>query len=140
MSIRLDFEKGRGAHLISALCLTHEERADELKHLLHNNEGIRIEVSGNKKNRSRSHEKYYRKWSRAFGNHCGLMPDEIHDELLGLAFGSVEVETKFGIRRRPSQRSADCTSSTYAELIEVLIRVSAEMGFRVPPPYEQDNN
>ena len=67
------------------------------------------------------------------------MPDEIHDELLCLAFGSVEVETKFGIRRRPSQRSADCTSSTYAELIEVLIRVSAEMGFRVPPPYEQDN-
>ena len=126
--------------MISALCLTHEERADELKHLLHNNEGIRIEVSGNKKNRSRSQENYYRKWSRAFGNHCGLMPDEIHDELLCLAFGSVEVETKFGIRRRPSQRSADCTSSTYAELIEVLIRVSAEMGFRVPPPYEQDNN
>ena len=99
MPISLDFEKGRGTHLITALCLTHEERADELKHLLDNSEGIRIEVSASK----------------------------------------TEVETKFGIRRRPSQRSADCTSSTYAELIEVLIRVSAEMGFRVPPPYEQDN-
>jgi hypothetical protein len=139
MPISLDFEKGRGTHLITALCLTHEERADELKHLLDNSEGIRIEVSASKKDRSRSQENYYRKWSRAFGNHCGLMPDEIHDELLCLAFGSIEVETKFGIRRRPSQRSADCTSSTYAELIEVLIRVSAEMGFRVPPPYEQDN-
>tara|TARA_R110000796_G_scaffold48394_2_gene116020 strand:+ start:531 stop:953 length:423 start_codon:yes stop_codon:yes gene_type:complete len=139
MSISLHFEKGRGAHFISALCLTHEERADELKHLLGSSEGIRVEVVADKKDRSRSQENYYRKWSRAFGSHCGLMPDEIHDELLCLAFGSTEVETKFGIRRRPSQRSADCTSSTYAELIEVLIRVSAEMGFRVPPPYEQDN-
>jgi len=139
MSISLHFEKGRGAHFISALCLTHEERADELKHLLGSSEGIRVEVLADKKDRSRSQENYYRKWSRAFGSHCGLMPDEIHDELLCLAFGSTEVETKFGIRRRPSQRSADCTSSTYAELIEVLIRVSAEMGFRVPPPYEQDN-
>lgn len=139
MSISLHFEKGRGTHFISALCLTHEERADELKHLLGSSEGIRVEVLADKKDRSRSQENYYRKWSRAFGSHCGLMPDEIHDELLCLAFGSTEIETKFGIRRRPSQRSADCTSSTYAELIEVLIRVSAEMGFRVPPPYEQDN-
>jgi hypothetical protein len=58
----------------------------------------------------------------------------MHDEMLCLAYGSEEVETKFGIKRRPMKRSGQLTAKKYSELIHVLVMTAAEMGFAVPPP------
>jgi hypothetical protein len=96
--------------------------------------GLTITVEKIKKERSRQQEKYYRKWCNAFARHCGLTPDEMHDEMLCLAYGSEEVETKFGIKRRPMKRSGQLTTKKYSELIHVLVMTAAEMGFAVPPP------
>ena len=96
--------------------------------------GLTITVEKIKKERSRQQEKYYRKWCNAFARHCGLTPDEMHDEMLCLAYGSEEVETKFGIKRRPMKRSGQLTAKKYSELIDVLVMTAAEMGFAVPPP------
>jgi hypothetical protein len=96
--------------------------------------GLTITVEKIKKERSRQQEKYYRKWCNAFARHCGLTPDEMHDEMLCLAYGSEEVETKFGIKRRPIKRSGQLTAKKYSELIHVLVMTAAEMGFAVPPP------
>jgi len=96
--------------------------------------GLTITVEKIKKERSRQQEKYYRKWCNAFARHCGLTPDEMHDEMLCLAYGSEEVETKFGIKRRPMKRSGQLTAKKYSELIHVLVMTAAEMGFAVPPP------
>ena len=96
--------------------------------------GLTITVEKIKKERSRQQEKYYRKWCNAFARHCGLTPDEMHDEMLCRAYGSEEVETKFGIKRRPMKRSGQLTAKKYSELIDVLVMTAAEMGFAVPPP------
>lgn len=96
--------------------------------------GLTITVEKIKKERSRQQEKYYRKWCNAFARHCGLTPDEMHDEMLCRAYGSEEVETKFGIKRRPMKRSGQLTAKKYSELIHVLVMTAAEMGFAVPPP------
>ena len=63
-----------------------------------------------------------------------MTPDEMHEEMLCQTFGSEEVDTKMGIRRRPIKRSSGTNTSTYAELIETLVRVSSELGFVVPLP------
>ena len=42
------------------------------------------------------------------------------------------MNTKFGMRRRPLQRSGESSVGKYAELIDTLIRVAGEMGFVVP--------
>ena len=69
----------------------------------------------------------------------GLTPDEMHNELLCQCYGSEEVDTKFGIVRRPVKRSNDATRGDYSELIETLCRVAAEMGFDVPPPATEES-
>jgi|TARA_R110000824_G_scaffold123219_1_gene280840 hypothetical protein len=96
--------------------------------------GLQIDVSVKKKERSRPQENYYRKWCGRFANFCGMTPDEMHEEMLCQTFGSEEVDTKMGIRRRPIKRSSGTNTSTYAELIETLVRVSSELGFVVPLP------
>ena len=58
----------------------------------------------------------------------------MHEEMLFKTFGSEQVETKMGIRRRPNKRSSGTNTSTYADLIDALVRVSANMGFEVPLP------
>ena len=63
--------------------------------------GMTIDLKPQKTNRSRPQENYYRKWSRDFGKHVGLTPNEMHEEILCLHFGSEDVETPFGIKRRP---------------------------------------
>ena len=50
--------------------------------------GLTIVVEKVKKERSRQQEKYYRKWCSIFAKHCGLTPDEMHDEMLCRAYGS----------------------------------------------------
>ena len=57
----------------------------------------------------------------------------MHNELLCQCYGSEEINTKFGVVRRPVKRSNDATRGDYSELIETLCRVAAEMGYDVPP-------
>jgi len=96
--------------------------------------GIRISFEKIKKSRSRQQENYYRKWVNEFARWCGMTHDELHEELLCRAYGSEEISTKFGIRRRPLKRSNDTTQSKYGELIDQLIITAAEIGFAVPEP------
>ena len=65
--------------------------------------GVKVSIDPVLAERTRRQEGYYRKWSREFGRFCGMTPDEIHEELLCVTYGSVEVETKFGVRRRPQK-------------------------------------
>lgn len=100
--------------------------------------GMTIDLKPQKTNRSRPQENYYRKWSRDFGKHVGLTPNEMHEEILCLHFGSEDVETPFGIKRRPTQRSNTSNREEYTELIQTLIRVAAEMDFVIPEPRHDD--
>jgi hypothetical protein len=100
--------------------------------------GMTIELKPQKTNRSRPQENYYRKWAREFGKHVGLTPNELHEEILCIHFGSEEVETPFGIKRRPIQRSNDSDRDEFTELIGTLIRVAAEMDFTIPEPRHDD--
>jgi len=100
--------------------------------------GMTIDLKPQKTNRSRPQENYYRKWSREFGKHVGLTPAEMHDEILCLHFGSEDVETPFGLKRRPIQRSNTSNREEYTDLIETLVRVAAEMDFSIPEPRHDD--
>ena len=97
-------------------------------------EGLVLTIKPPMRFKTRSQENYYRKWCGQFAKYCGLTPDEMHEEILCITYGSEEVETKFGTRRRPVQRSSSASVKEYSELVETLIRVAAEMGFAVPPP------
>lgn len=90
--------------------------------------------------RSRSQEGYYRKWSRGFAEFCGMTPDEMHNEMLLQTFGTIEVETKFGWRKRPNKRSNNTTKQEFSSLIETLIRTAAEMGFDIPPAHREEDD
>ena len=100
--------------------------------------GLVIEIEEAKKSRSRQQERYYRKLCAEFAKHCGMFPDEMHEELLCRAFGSETVETKMGVVRRPHQRSGDVGVGDYARLIDVLISTAGELGFRVPPAFSDE--
>ena len=96
--------------------------------------GVELWIQPVKDERTACQQGYYRKWAREFGNFTGNTPDEIHEIMLSRTNGSNQVETKFGVMNRPIQRSADQSKSSYSDLIETLIRESAEMGFIIPPP------
>ena len=100
--------------------------------------GMTLELKPQKTNRSRPQENYYRKWSREFGKHVGLTPNEMHEEILCIHFGSENIDTPFGVKRRPTQRSTQSNREQYTDLIETLIRVAAEMEFNIPEPAIDD--
>ena len=100
--------------------------------------GATLELSPLKTNRTRPQENYYRVWSREFAKHVGLTPDEMHDEILCIHFGSEEIDTPFGMKRRPLQRSSVSSKTEYMELIDTLIRIATEMGFDIPDPKADD--
>tara|TARA_R100001369_G_scaffold79586_1_gene109648 strand:+ start:39 stop:524 length:486 start_codon:yes stop_codon:yes gene_type:complete len=102
--------------------------------LMDNKESAVYVTLSDKSPRSRTQEGYYRKWSRAFGEFCGMTPDEMHNEILFQTFGTIEIETRFGWKKRPNKRSGNTTKQEFGNLIETLIRTAAEMGFNVPPP------
>ena len=102
------------------------------------NNGFVIGIQKRKRGRTRSQENYYRKWCGAFARWCGMTPDEMHEELLCMTFGSEEVETKMGVRRRPLRRSGDASINLYSGLIENLQMTAAQMGFVVPDPGDID--
>ena len=64
----------------------------------------------------------------------------MHEEILCIAFGSEEIETRFGLRRRPLKRSGKIKREEYSDLIEHLIITAANMGFAVPPPDYEENH
>lgn len=101
-------------------------------------DGLTLTIKRAKQGRTRAQENYYRKWCGAFARWCGMTPDEMHEELLCMTFGSEEVHTKMGIKRRPLRRSADASINLYGGLIENLQMTAAQMGFVVPDPGEID--
>jgi len=121
------------------LCYQFPQQAVELLDLDRQwKHGWLIELKPLKTKRSRPQENYYRKWCGKFAKFCGLTPDEMHDEMLCQCYGSEEIETKFGYKRRPIKRSNDVSRGDYSELIETLCRLAAEMGYDVPPPARED--
>jgi hypothetical protein len=96
--------------------------------------GVIFSIEPVRDERTKSQERYYRKWARELGKFTGNTPDEIHEIMLCKSYGSKRVVTRYGVMTRPIQRSSDQSKSSYADLIETLIRESAEMGFIIPPP------
>ena len=127
--------KGEGVgDILGPICAAAPHRSGEIMQLfLGYKKGVSLEVKPIRQGRSRSQEGYYRKWCGSFADHCGLTPDEMHEEMLCVAFGSEEVPTRFGVMRRPLSRSGETNSSTYSRLIDVLIDTAADIGFKVPP-------
>lgn len=96
-------------------------------------DGISITIEPIKPSRSRVQENYYRKHCAEFAKFCGMTPDEMHEEMLCQCYGSEEVPTSFGMRRRPVKRSGQASRSDYSELVDTMIRIAAEMGYQIPP-------
>ena len=136
--MRIEVEKSKIGELIGVLCSICPARTQEVLDTLQTCAGgLAIELGPMKKHRTNNQERYYRKWAGEFAKFCGMTPDELHEELLCKAFGSEEIFTKFGIRRRPLKRSGDTSRSNYSELIDTLVMTAAEMGFVVPAAQEQ---
>lgn len=122
--------------ILMALVRWFPDNQEEIKNLIHQvkKQGIQLCVDPLKPARTKSQENYYRKWAREFGKFTGNTPDEIHEIMLCKTYGSKQVVTRYGVMHRPVQRSSDQSKSSYADLIETLIRESAEMDFIIPPP------
>ena len=135
MKIRIDKEfGGEAAKLAAFLCKLVPDRIDEITEIMKkfNDYGLCFEVNPLKSDRKRSQENYYRKWVAGFAKHCGLTREEMHEEILMITFGEEVVDTLFGPKRRSLKRSQETSKETYADLIDTLIRTSAEMGYDVP--------
>ena len=132
-------DESKLSRIILFLQQTLPSRTEEISSLTADmSYGMTLELKPQKTNRSRPQENYYRKWSREFGKHVGLTPNEMHEEILCIHFGSENIDTPFGVKRRPSQRSTQSNREQYTDLIETLIRVAAEMEFSIPEPAIDD--
>jgi len=132
-------DESKLSRIILFLQQTLPSRTEEISSLTADmSYGMTLELKPQKTNRSRPQENYYRKWSREFGKHVGLTPNEMHEEILCIHFGSENIDTPFGVKRRPSQRSTQSNREQYTDLIETLIRVAAEMEFNIPEPAIDD--
>jgi len=118
---------------LAGLSMLFPDQSEELKLLLEV-ESLTVIAEKTVYGRSRPQENYYRKWCRDFGEWAGLTPDEMHEEILRIAFGTEEVETKFGVKTRPAKRSGEVKREEYSLLIDHLTITAAKMGFAVPPP------
>ena len=126
-------EKTTIAELVFTLCRQFPDSSLDLMQLCNGaSAGITLEVTPTKEWHTRSQQNYYRKWCREFSSWCGMTPDEMHEELLCRCYGSEEVETKMGMRRRPLKRSGEASKLNFSELIDTLVNTAGEMGFAVP--------
>jgi len=115
-------------------------KMDEVTHLVKNADlGVKLTVDKIKRQRTRQQENYYHKWVNEFGKFCGMTHDEMHEELLCRAYGSEDVNTKLGFKRRPLKRSSQASKAKYSELIDTLIITAAELGFAVPEPKGEED-
>ena len=132
-------DESKLSRIILFLQQTLPSRTEEITNLAADmSYGMTLELKPQKTNRSRPQENYYRKWSREFGKHVGLTPNEMHEEILCIHFGSEDIDTPFGVKRRPTQRRTQSNREQYTDLIETLIRVAAEMEFNIPEPAIDD--
>jgi len=122
--------------LLMALVGRFPDKIPAIRHMMPRlkEKGVIFSIEPVRDERTKSQERYYRKWARELGKFTGNTPDEIHEIMLCKAYGSKRVVTRYGVMTRPIQRSSDQSKSSYADLIETLIRESAEMGFIIPPP------
>jgi len=129
-------------NLLMALAVRFPDEIPAIRHMMPKlkERGVEFSIKPVRNQRTGCQERYYRKWAREFGKFTGNTPDEIHEIMLIRTYGSNQVETKFGVMNRPVQRSADQSKSSYSDLIETLIRESAEMGFIIPPPQQPTNS
>jgi hypothetical protein len=135
MKIIIDKERGsEAAKLAAFLCRLTPDRIKEITELMKafNDKGLLINIGTLKSDRSRPQENYYRKWCDGFAKYCGLTAAEMHEEMLMLTFGEETIDTMFGPKRRPIRRSGETSKQTYSDLIDNLIRKSAEMGYIIP--------
>ncbi len=130
---RFKVESKDSAKIATMLGIMFPGKSQEANHLKAF-ESITLIAEKTTKTRTRPQENYYRKWCGEFAKWAGLTPDEMHEEILCLAFGTVESETKFGVKRRPVKRSGQVKREEYSLLIEQLILTAAEIGFAIPPP------
>ena len=139
--MQLQIPRSKSLRIINVLKFLSSVFPDQTAHLAEVNRmskhGITIEVKPLKTKRTRPQENYYRKYCAMFAKHCGMTPDEMHDEMLCQCYGSDEYQTKFGVKRRPARRSSDATRGDYSELIETLCRVAAQMDYYIPPAEER---
>ena len=138
--MKLSLEPGNQKILIEILmALAHwfPDNYDQIKDLIHQvkKKGIQICVDPLKTDRTRSQEKYYRKWIREFAKSTGNTPDELHDIMLGICFGRETVQTKFGVKQRPLLRSGDQTKETSGShlWLDATLRTAASAGFYAIP-------
>jgi len=96
--------------------------------------GFSVEIKPIRYRHSREQENYYWKYEREFAKHCGYTPDELHEILLRICYGSDFIDGPLGHVNRPRKRSSDAKVNEYVDLIDTLTRVAAEQGFVVPPP------
>ena len=122
---------------LAGLSMLYPDQSEELKLLL-DVDSITVTAEKTVRNRTRPQENYYRKWCREFGEWAGLTPDEMHEEILCITFGSEQTDTRFGPRVRPAKRSSQVKRDEYSLLIDHLIITAAKMGFAVPPPIGGD--
>ena len=121
--------------LLMSIHKVFPELVDDLLQLTRSSKhGITVEIKPLTFDHTSEQRGYYRKFCGEFAKWAGNTPDEMHDELLSICFGSEMVNTPFGWKRRPFKRSADAHRTDYSELIETLIRVASGFGFVVPPP------
>lgn len=119
--------------VMKMLCGLFPEHANELTGmLLETKHGISLEVTPLKKHQTDTQKGYYWANVRRMAKDIGMTPDELHNELLCEAFGSDEVATPFGIKRRPHKRSSQCERGEYSDLIETMIRVADAIGYMIP--------
>ena len=138
--MKIEVEKSKIGELIGVLCSICPARTQEvLDTLLTCDGGLAIELGPMKKHRTNNQERYYRKWTGEFAKFCGMTADECHEEMLCIAFGFEDVDTKFGKVRRAKKRSGDTTIGTYSLLIDTLIDTASRFGFLVPPAGKDGN-
>ena len=119
--------------VMKMLCGLFPDYADELTNLLLNSKkGVSLEITALKKHQTITQKGYYWANLRRMAKDIGMTPDELHNEMLCEAFGSDEVATPFGIKRRPHIRSSECDRDKYSDLIETMIRVADSIGYLIP--------
>lgn len=131
--MKIKLGQGLAFHVLHALRDQVTYGRDKLEALFESPLGCEFTVKPIKPARTRSQEKYYRKWCGEFAKHTGETPDDMHEIMLLRTYGTKIVSTAFGDYRLPEKRSADTTIDTYGELIETLIRCAAFAGFVIPP-------
>lgn len=137
MTYRFKIETKDSRRIAAMLGVMFPDKLQGLK-CLGKAESITLTAQRTPQTRTRQQENYYRKWCNQFASWAGLTPDEMHDEILCITFGTEEVDTKFGIKRRPAKRSGNIKKEEYALLIDQLIITAADIGFAVPPAETDD--